>query len=328
MTFEQLARQASSLTEKDYEAVASKVVGEYKELLKRLNDELAALYANLPPKPSDYFNAATKSNRLTNLITQMQKEYLAMARRVGGETERAAIEAIKDSYYRNVYVASWGGEKSVAVRLPDEVVNVSVFGTQEAWKEIKDTATFGVAENYLPKSGTLLSELITKRNPEMLAAIEQAIRAGLITGDSFAKTSRRLRDLMETDAFKASRIVRTESHRNMNTGQYAAMKAAQSQGVDARRMWDATLDDRTRGSHGSADGQLEDENGYFTVAGVKTLGPGLSGVASIDINCRCATVMTVGGEIPALRRARDPVTGRTDIIGWQSYNDWRASLDK
>ena len=328
MTFEQLARQASSLTEKDYEAVAFKVVGEYKELLKRLNSELAALYANLPSKPSDYFNAATKYNRLTNLITQMQKEYLAMSRRVGKETESAAIEAIKDSYYRNTYAVSWVGDKNVAVRLPDEVINVSVYGNAEAWQAIKDSTTFGAAENYLPRSGTLLSELLTKQNPETLASIEQAIRAGLITGDSFAKTSRRLRDLMETDAFKAARIVRTESHRNMSMGNYAAMKAAQSQGVDARRMWDATLDNRTRGSHGSADGQLEDENGYFTVAGVKTLGPGMSGVASIDINCRCATVMTVGGEIPVLRRARDPVTGRTDIIGWQSYTEWRASLDK
>lgn len=324
MTFEEIAKSAMTLSENEYEAVAKKAVADYSASLKRMNAELKDLYARVLDgvKPKDQYNIATKYDRLTGLIESMQKEYLALSKVVGGKTLESAEAAIRNSYYRNMYTLNWGVDTGVFVQLSESVVDVSVYGTDKAWKEIADTKTFGLSENYIPQSGTLIEQLITVRNPEMLAKIERIVRAGLITGDGYKKTAAQLKALMETDAASALRIIRTESHRNVQAGLYAEMMAARSLGVEGRRTWVSSLDTRTREAHASADGQVEDVDGYFTVAGYKTIAPGQTGVAAQDISCRCNTIMTVDGVPPELRRGRDPVTGKSDIISWKSFDQW------
>ena len=323
MTFEQICKQAITLTQKESDASVARVLDEYKTVLAEMNAALESLYARLTGRlPKDYYAEAAKYGRLTGLIDQLQAQYLAMAKKVGGETKLAAERAISNSYYRNTYALNWVAPKRVFAILDPNVVGLSVYGTQNYWDAIKDTKTFGAANNYTPKSGTLLEQLLVKRNPEVIASIETTVRAGLMRGDSYAKVAKALQGVMETDAAKAIRIARTETHRNMMAGQYAAEKAAQSKGVKARRMWVASLDDRTRQSHASLDGKYEDDEGYFNIGGDKAIAPGHFGVQSQDINCRCSVILSVEGSPPELRRGRDPATGKTDIIAWTTFDSW------
>jgi len=237
MTFEEIAKKAMDLTQAESEAVAKKVITEYETALKAMNEQLKEVYATVLSgvKPEDYFNQATKYNRLTMLIEDLQKKYLATAKTIGKETMQAAESAIANSYYRNTYAINWASAQGVFVEIPQSVIDVSVYGTQEAWAIIKDSKTFGVSEEYLPQSGTLLEQLLVKRNAEVIAQIEQTVRLGLIAGDSYVKTAKKIKAIMETDAWKALRIVNTETHRNMMAGQYANAQAMRRKGLEARR---------------------------------------------------------------------------------------------
>lgn len=331
MTFEEIAKQANNLTIEESQVVAKKVIKEYETVLKSMNEQLKDVYAKLSgERPEDYFNKITKYNRLTMIIEDLQKKYLSAAKLIGKETVQAAESAISNSYYRNIYAMNWSEPANgVFVALSDSVIDVSVYGTQEAWKAIADTKTFGLSENYLPQSGTLIEQLIVRRNPEVIQAIEQAVRAGLMAGESYAKTAKRIKKIMEADAYKALRIVNTETHRNTMAGQYASSQALKAQGVPVKRQIVSVLDKRTREQSAIVDGQFEDENGYFTYPnGALVAIPGNSGYPQYDINDREAVIMSVDGTSPELRRARSPVknpeTGKyeTDIIGWTSFNDW------
>ena len=61
-----------------------------------------------------------------------------------------------------------------------------------------------------------------------------------------------------------------------------------------RRQWIAINDDRTRDTHTSLHGQIRSIHRHFTMSnGLHALYPGGFGVASEDINCRCATVPVI-----------------------------------
>jgi hypothetical protein len=56
-----------------------------------------------------------------------------------------------------------------------------------------------------------------------------------------------------------------------------------------RRMWISSRDELVRPDHVDADGQQEDEAGYFNVGGERLTAPSLGVVIENNINCRCET---------------------------------------
>ena len=89
---------------------------------------------------------------------------------------------------------------------------------------------------------------------------------------------------------KAMQIARTESHRITNEATHDAQTKAKENGADIVKQWDATIDRRTRPDHAHLDGQIREIDEEFEVNGHKALYPGDFGVASEDINCRCAVL--------------------------------------
>ena len=89
---------------------------------------------------------------------------------------------------------------------------------------------------------------------------------------------------------KAMQIARTESHRITNEATFDAQLKAKDSGADVVKQWDAALDKRTRPHHAQLDGQIREIDKPFEVAGRTALYPGGFGVASEDINCRCAVL--------------------------------------
>ena len=324
MTIAEINKQAASLTEKTISRYEKKLAAEYRAALAEQTKALQAVYAQLAGvDPKDYFNVMTKYNRLQGVVAGLQAEYSKLKKGVGKLTAKSSADTLAESYYRSQYATNWGLPSGVFVALNPAIIEASVYGTTKIWSKLRAEAKKKIEiSRYLPQSGTLLEQLTTKYNAQGLRDIEALIRRSLMTGDSYAKTTRALRDLMGTDAYKAARIVRTESERNMTTGNMAMFDDL-SETVPLKRMWVATLDDRTRDTHQALDGVIADDDGYFRAAGFETLGPGMSGDPAEDCNCRCS-VIAVTDAAPTLRRARDPVTGRTDIISWASYPEWKA----
>jgi len=203
--------------------------------------------------------------------------------------------------------------------LSEDVIEASVYGTQEVWRN-----RFGVPSDYIPKSGALLRSILDDNRQADVRRLRRAITASLTQGESYTKAARRVKDILDTSASNAIRIMRTEGHRNALAGQYALKRHAQEEGVDARRRIVAVMDDRTRPQSAQVDGEVENENGLFEYpGGVMVRTPGNSGVARWDINDRESTVMDIEGVEPTVRRGRNPATGENEIMSFRGFEEWR-----
>jgi uncharacterized protein with gpF-like domain len=120
--------------------------------------------------------------------------------------------------------------------------------------------------------------------------IEQAqaiIENGLAQGLTNAAIAKALKDssAMFTLQGRSDTIARTEIHSAVNTAEY---EAVESSGVELKREWISTNDDRVRDDHASADGQIVEHDETFTVGGEELRYPGDPGGSPENIiNCRC-----------------------------------------
>ncbi len=324
MTYQDANRSAYNLTAREIGQVENMMVDDYNAALKEINRKLRKVYNEILDgvKPDRYYAVMTKYNRLKNLNKEVQAAYLKHARSAGRKIEASSKVAISNAYYRNLYLIEWSG-KEVFTLLPDDVIKASVYGTPQEWARIaKD---FGEQSKYLPQSGTLLEELIKKRRPQVLADIESGIRQGLIQGEGYRKTARKIRDVMGTDINRALKITRTEGHRNMMQGNYAASQTAKAQGVEMKRQIVSVLDDRTRPQSAQVDGEIENDQGYFQYPGQLVQIPGNSGRPEWDIYDRESVINIIDGVEPTTRRARAPSgpnEGETDIISFKYFDEW------
>ena len=100
--------------------------------------------------------------------------------------------------------------------------------------------------------------------------------------------------LLSGDISKTLRLYRTESTRLRTEAKLEAVEAIKQSGYSVYRQWLYTWESITpRQHHVDANGLREDSNGYFSINGYRTKGPGLFGVPSEDINCRCDTAIYV-----------------------------------
>jgi len=107
--------------------------------------------------------------------------------------------------------------------------------------------------------------------------------------------------------YDALRIARTEAGRAQVMGSQRTFQRAEDLGIEGVQVWVATLDARTRDTHGKLDGKIYNaEKGGWRIPGTNTWTPGphQSGIAKEDINCRCAIDYRVNEDAPEVRRIR------------------------
>lgn len=323
MTFEELQQQGYDITKREYMAGREAVVRSLRESLDDIRSRIRKLYDKLENvSPENYFNEAVKYRRLASLEKQVTKAYQKAARSVGRTVEGHAKVGIANNYYRQQFALKLGSSltdanMSFAV-LPDEVIQASVYGTESIWRN-----RFGTPADYQPRSGALLRAVLADNRDADLRKLRQAITQSLTRGEPYREAARRVKDVLDTSASNAMRIIRTEGHRNAVAGQLAAKRHAQEEGVEARRRIVSVMDSRTRPQSARVDGRRENEDGMFEYpGGLLVRAPGNSGVAGYDINDRETVVMDIPGVEPNVRRARDPVTGETDIISYRNFDTW------
>lgn len=131
-----------------------------------------------------------------------------------------------------------------------------------------------------------LSKIALKQNQQAVRTnIQKEITQSIIRGDSYRDMTKGVQKALEINANNALRIARTETARNMNQARDDSFKEASDMGINLKKQWVSTRDDRTRPSHQALN--LE------TVGMDKTFSNGLrypgdfNGPASEVINCRC-----------------------------------------
>lgn len=118
------------------------------------------------------------------------------------------------------------------------------------------------------------------KNNESLSDINKKIKS---------KVYKKVYGKTKGDGAKTLRIFRTEYTRTRTEAQLLAISDLEKEGYEISRIWVHSFESVVpRSAHLAADGMLDDD-GYFIINGHKTRGPGLFGIASEDINCRCYT---------------------------------------
>jgi hypothetical protein len=107
----------------------------------------------------------------------------------------------------------------------------------------------------------------------------------------------------------------------------SAEKASKRSNLE--KMWNATLDLKTRAGHRKLDGKTIERNGLFkSIYGGVGPAPGHMNNAKDDINCRCTITFKVNGVLPDTRRARKRGNGAGETIPYQTYEEWYKSIEE
>lgn len=152
--------------------------------------------------------------------------------------------------------------------------------------------------------------------------IRNEVSRGIATADSYANIARNISNASKIGFNKSMRIARTEGHRVQCMAAFDAQHKAMAAGADIMKQWDATLDGRTRPLHRELDGQIRELDEPFDVGGIQVMYPSAFGLASQDINCRCAL----------LQRARwalnddelERLKARAEYFGLDKAKDFEA----
>lgn len=276
---------------------------------------------------ADYYRTLALYERLKKAEQGIKAIYTVVGKESAKRIINGQYQIFDESFLMDRYTMAFFSDKlgvDIKYAPPNPLVrDVAVTGDASRLVEIKNRRLQKIAEGMMPPSGDTLQGLMLKDTNDGLAKVLRTVKQGLINGESYAKQVKRVKDVFDGNVSNAARVIRTEGNRNLNAGAYLNSEELKQEGVRIRRQWVATLDGRTRDSHQHLDGQFEDDNGLFWIGGLSARYPGDFGDPSEDISCRCGTIDVVQGLEPQLRRAKDPVTGKTDIISYKNYEEWK-----
>lgn len=332
MTLKSMQLQGYTDSEAEYKAFEKLILDQYREANKQIDQKLQALFAKMPNlKPEDQYNWLIQYDRNIKLKKEISAIYTKYDLKAQGLTADSGAVAMANNYYRQFFSLQWTAPISFSV-LPDNLIEYAVTGQREAWKKLTATQKDKYLSSGIWPSSATLTELFASNRKAAILAIQRQINAGMMAGDGYAKIAARVKDVIgrvskdgttKGQFAKALRIVRTEGNRLLNEGAYSSTLEGVSQGIKITRMWDASLDGRTRPAHGRADGQKVAYDKPFTVAGDKLMYPGDSaGKVGNIVNCRGTTVDLVDDWMPEARRGFNPVTGKNDVFDYKDFNQW------
>lgn len=152
--------------------------------------------------------------------------------------------------------------------------------------------------------------------------INMALTQGIIQGESLKDISKRVSSgLAGKNQNLMNTFAKTGMTQAQNSGRLERLEKAKKLGLNVKKEWIATLDNRTRFDHQQLDGQIADTDGYFKVGGLKIRYPGdPEAHPSLVYNCRCA----LGNHLvdyPSTYQRYDNVLGQP--IDGMSYNEWK-----
>lgn len=197
---------------------------------------------------------------------------------------------INDSYYKAVYDTQMGTGHNFSFSKIDENLENSLLS--ERW------------------SGKNYSQRIWGNTDILADSLADVIGSGLLSGQSVQKMTKQIKDRFKVGQYYAERLIRTETNHFHN--QVDAM-AYEEMGVEYY-VFVATLDNRTSEICQNMDGKKFAYKDKVEGENYPPLHP----------NCRSKTRGYIDEETERelTRRARNPITGKNEIIPNMSYKEW------
>jgi SPP1 gp7 family putative phage head morphogenesis protein len=253
--------------------------------LKELSLQLSEMYRKYSSGKELTFTDLNKYNRFQKEMALMKGEVNKDFRKLLKDIEKLMVAQYVENYLRSAYVYEFEAQETMGFGMPEiKVVKKAIV-------------------NKIPEL-TLPAILEGQRN-ELIRRISTDISQGLLAGEGYSDIAARIEKSVGFSSVKARRVARTEGHRSQVQGRIDSAKQA-SKHANLKKMWDGTLDSRTRKAHRKLDGTVVEFDGIFkSIAGGKGVAPGMMFNAADDINCRCSAVYLVNGVKPEIRRARN-----------------------
>lgn len=159
--------------------------------------------------------------------------------------------------------------------------------------------------------------------------ITASVTSSILQGKSIKAMADDLQKRITTmNRDSAIRTARTAVTGAQNAGRMDSYDAAQKMGIGLKKEWLATLDGRTRHSHAMLDGEKVENNKKFSNG---CMFPGDPDGPPWEIyNCRCTLIAAVDGvdTSDGQRRARNPETGRNELVDDITYREWMRKKGK
>jgi hypothetical protein len=288
-----------------------------------IRQKVDALWAKVA-ESDNFYNEALRYNRYDATLKEIEEILKDRNGQALMETVRASREAVYSSYYYNQYANQWGVQYLVTI-LNKNAVNLTVYMSEKSWESFYGTSERNkiIAGKIIPQHGKTLKELYNNNANEAMKKIKDEITLGLIKGQGIKKTASKLRDTLNGSISSSERIVRTETHRNMLTGEYLSYDDAKVQlGDRIQRMIISVLDDRTRKQSLQVNQRVANEEGFLYPDGNRYPIPGNTGNPAWDINDREAVIDIIDDEPPEAMRGVNPVTGKTQVYSFDDYPKW------
>ena len=264
----------------------------------------------------------TTMNRLKGIASRCADRLGLAEDRVQEILERDCRELYGESFFH------------IAYEVDRQVVQ---HGPAVSWGLVPDTAVEMAA---LDGYGLLArSDTFAHARTRSISKVQEIFAKGIIMGHSYERVRDALVKALGVEAVSggaaryagrgaaawAMMVARTEMHRAFSLAQAKVEGICEEEDLDIDWIWLATLDGRTRPAHGALDGQKKDREhgGWYSPSVGWVKGPGLSGVAAFDINCRCTVMAIYGGQMPETRYER----GKGEVP-WKTYAEWAASFSK
>lgn len=159
---------------------------------------------------------------------------------------------------------------------------------------------------------------VEKAKKDVLAEIQRGISTGMSSQD----IARNIQNRMGVSYRKAKQLAQNEGHRVKTDARIDSMHEAKKKGADIVKVWDATLDGKTRPAHAELDQKHAEIDEPFKFSGGEVQAPKKFGMAALDINCRCALISVPRWDIEDTVTKRDNITG--ELIEAKNYAEWKG----
>lgn len=299
-----MADYAHNETDKRIAELEKRLSKEYKQAYKETKDKLEKYL-------SDFKRKDEKKRQEVENGTLSEKDYKTWRRNqmLTGQRWTDMVDTLaKDMNNVNVIAA-----QIVSGEIPEAFLlnaNYSAYEIENGYRQNygftlydRDTVDRLVSENpdLLPEPSVDIPADLRWNKQKIVSNITQAV----LQGKSIPEIAKSMETIVGMNKASAVRNARTAMTGAQNAGRQQAYERAEAMGIKLQKEWIATLDSRTRHSHGMADGQKVDINGMFSVGGCKMRYPGdvQNGTAAEIYNCRC-TMCTV--EPPEIMQGEEP----------------------
>lgn len=271
--FLKLDKRIERIQDKRVKELARKHKKILEDTRKILNDKYIK-YANEDGQLT--FAEMAKYNRKKNLDKELEDAVRELYRE-NGKVTRSGLKQI----YRTGFTEGKG-------IIEDEIGRV-IRG------KVKTDVINAAIQN--PISGLTLNQRLEKNRRNLIYQIQESVGRGLVDGEEYRAMQKKLKDSFEGDLVKTNRIVRTEGHRVSEQATFEAMERAEAQGVEMRKYWLDSGDDRVRDTHDNMGEKYDrdnaipiDEDFVNNETGGSGPVPGQLRTEKDDINCRCIAV--------------------------------------